>query len=85
MVVGVMANGEHLRRDALRTVAKAVTETARARLAELAAEGGGCETAAARAYQHGRLQVVEVDMWEALGFTPPGPPPLVATTDGVPA
>lgn len=53
-------SGDHFRRDALRTVG----------------DGRGCEATAARAFQRGRLQVAEVDMWKALGLTPPGLPPL---------
>lgn len=74
-MVGLMANPEHLRRDVLRIVARAVGEDARARLMEIG-DGTGCEAAAARAFEQGRLRVVEVDMWKALGLTPPGPPPL---------
>lgn len=70
-----MPSPDHLRRDVLRTVAKHVRETAADRLAELG-DGAGCEAAAARAFEQGRLQAVEVDAWAALGLTPPGPPPL---------
>lgn len=68
-------SGDHLRRDALRTVARAVGESAQTRLAEIG-DGQGCEAAAARAFEQGRLHAVEVDMWVALGLTPPGLPPL---------
>lgn len=75
-----MGDVHHLRRDALRTVARHVRETAAVRLAELG-DAHGCEAAAARAFQLGRLQVAEVDMWNALGLTSPWPPPLAAALD----
>lgn len=70
-----MSNTDHLRRDTLRVVAKAVHDDVRARLEEIG-NGQGCEAAAARAFEQGRIQVVDVDMWLALGLTPPGLPPL---------
>ena len=70
-----MANPEHVRRDVLKLVARHVEADVEARLAEVG-DAQGCEAAAARAHQRGRLQVVQVDMWQALGLTRPGPPPL---------
>ena len=74
-----MPNPDHLRRDVLRLVAKAIRADAEGRLVEIG-DGEGCEAAAARAFEQGRLQVVDVDMWLALGLTPPGPPPLAPST-----
>ena len=42
----------------------------RARLAEVG-DGTSCEAHAARAREAGRLQVVTVDMWDALGLPRP--------------
>lgn len=73
-----VSNMDHLRRDALRTVAKAVRASVEFRLVEIG-DGTGCEATAARAFELGRLHAVEVDMWVALGLTPPGLPPLAPT------
>lgn len=63
----------HLRRDAVRLVAKHVRAEAEARLAEIG-QGTGCEAAAARAFEMGRLYAVDVDAWKALGLHPDRPP-----------
>lgn len=57
------------RRDTAWTVLQYVRADALARLAHL--EGEGCEAASARAYQRGRLEVVELDVWDALGLPRP--------------
>jgi hypothetical protein len=61
---------ERLWSAALRLVAEHVRGQVAARLVELE-HGHGCEGAAARAREDGRLQVVEGDMWEAVGLVPP--------------
>lgn len=62
-----MSDVSHLRRDAVRTIAKYVRAEAEKRLAEIG-DGTGCEAAAARAFEQGRLQVVDDDAWHALGL-----------------
>lgn len=62
-----MSDVSHLRRDAVRTIAKYVRASVEARLAEIG-DGQGCEASAARAFERGRLQVVEDDAWRALGL-----------------
>ena len=57
----------HLRRDAVRTITKYVRQSVEARLKEIG-DGQGCEASAARAFEAGRLQVVEDDAWHALGL-----------------
>lgn len=51
-------------------VASALLPEIKARLAEIG-DGQSCETHAARAREAGRLQVVTVDMWDALGLPRP--------------
>lgn len=62
-----MGDVSHLRRDALRTVQRYVRQSVKDRLAEIG-DGQGCEASAARAFEHGRLQVVDDDAWHALGL-----------------
>lgn len=62
-----MSDVSHLRRDTLRTVAKYVRQSVAARLVEIG-DGTGCEAAAARAFEQGRLQAVDEDAWHALGL-----------------
>lgn len=62
-----MGDVSHLRRDTLRTVQKYVRQSVEARLVEIG-DGQGCEAAAARAFEQGRLQVVNDDAWHALGL-----------------
>lgn len=57
----------HIRRDTLRLVANAVRLQVEARLAEV--QGDGCEAAAARMFQLGRLEVIDTDMWRAVGIS----------------
>ena len=57
-------------RQVLITVAIRVMREARARLDELEHAGRGCENAAERRFEQGRLQVVEHDLWAAVGITP---------------
>ncbi len=59
------------RRDAAMAVYRHVKAEAEARLAEL--DGEGCEAGSARAFERGRLEVVTVDMWDALGLPRPTP------------
>lgn len=57
-------------RQVLSVAASRIAQEARARLAELAAAaGGGCEAAGERRFEEGRLQVVEQDLWQAVGLT----------------
>jgi hypothetical protein len=58
------------RRDTSWTIYRHVKAQVDARLVEIG-DGLGCEAAAARAFEQGRLAVVEADMWNALGL--PGP------------
>lgn len=67
----LVADVEHIRRDTLKLVDAYVRRAVEARRAELAF-GNGCEAAAARAFEDGRLAVIERDMWAALSVTPPG-------------
>jgi hypothetical protein len=62
----------HIRQDTLRLVANAVRLQVQARLAEIGA-GTGCEANQARMFQLGRLEVVESDMWKAVGLAPDEP------------
>ncbi len=62
-----MSDVSHLRRDTIRTVQRYVRQSVEARLTEIG-DGQGCEAAAARAFEQGRLQVVEDDAWHALGL-----------------
>lgn len=73
MVVGVTLNPDHLRRDTARTVAAHVRADVERRLVEIG-DGSGCEASAARAFEAGRLAVVDGDMWDALGLARPVPP-----------
>lgn len=66
---------DHLRRDTARTVAAHVRAQVEARLREIG-DGAGCEAAAARAFEQGRLAVADGDMWDALGLPRPVPPPV---------
>lgn len=68
-----MTDMVHLRRDAVRTIAKHVRAEAETRLAEIG-NGQGCEASAARAFEMGRLYAVDVDAWKALGLYPDRPP-----------
>jgi len=63
-----MADVDHIRRDTLRLVEALVRAKVETRRAELAF-ANGCEASAARAFEDGRLSVVEVDMWQAVGLT----------------
>lgn len=62
-----MGDVSHLRRDAVRTITKYVHQSVEARLKEIG-DGQGCEASAARAFEAGRLQVVDDDAWHALGL-----------------
>lgn len=62
-----MADVDHIRRDTLRLVAAYVRAQVEQRLAELG-DGHGCEAAAARAFEAGRLAVIEQNMWAAVGL-----------------
>jgi hypothetical protein len=87
-----MADVDHIRRDTLRLVEALVRAKVEARRAELAF-ANGCEASAARAFEDGRLAVVEADMWQAVGLakeTRPGDlvfgdPCSVCGKDGWPA
>jgi hypothetical protein len=57
-------------RQVLTLVARYVADAVSAREVELE-QGRGCEAAAARQFEAGRLAVVESDMWLAVGLDPP--------------
>jgi hypothetical protein len=71
----VTSKPDHLHRDTARIVARHVRAQVAARLREIG-DGSGCEAAAARAFEMGRLAVVDGDMWDALGLARPVPPPV---------
>jgi hypothetical protein len=57
-------------RDAAREVEAHVRRLVADRLREIG-DGHGCEAGAARAFERGRLAVVDGDLWDALGLPRP--------------
>lgn len=76
-----LADVVHIRRDTLRLVAKAVRLQVEARLAEIG-HGSGCEATAARMFQLGRLEVIDTDMWRAVGISEDEPDLVPAEVEG---